>query len=159
MREAMTATNKTAVRIETSRFGALEVEEEIIITFAEGLPSFEQCKRFVILTPDDENPIRWLQSLDDGRLAFPIIDPWLFQPDYAPTISDLDAEKLQMEEETPKLLFAIVTVPRDNPQAMTANLLGPLLINPLTRQGRQVIVTNENYHTRHRILRPVAHAA
>lgn len=155
----MTATNKTAIWIETSRFGTLEVDEEIIITFPEGLPSFEQCRRFVILTPDDDNPIRWLQSLEDGRLAFPIIDPWLFQPDYAPTISDLDAEKLQMEEDTPKLLFVIVTVPRENPQAMTANLLGPLLINPLTRQGRQVIVTNDNYHTRHRILRPVAHAA
>ncbi len=155
----MTATKKPVEKIESSRFGTLEVEEEIIITFSEGLPSFEQCRRFVILTPDDNNPIRWLQSLEDGRLAFPIIDPWLFQPDYAPTISDLDAEKLQMDEQTPKLLFVIVTVPRDNPQAMTANLLAPLLINLLTRQGRQVIVTNDNYHTRHRILHTVAHAA
>jgi flagellar assembly factor FliW len=159
MSEAMTATNKTSVRIETSRFGTIEAEEEIIITFTEGLPSFEQCRRFVILTLDDDNPIRWLQSLDDGRLAFPIIDPWLFQPDYAPTISDLDAEKLQIDEESPKLLYAIVTIPRDNPQAMTANLLGPILINPLTRQGRQVIVTNDQYHTRHRVVRCVAQAA
>ena len=75
--------------------------------------------------------------------------------DYSPTISDSDASKLGLTADSPKLVFAIVTVPRKNPRSMTANLLGPLVINPLTRQGKQVIVTDEHYTTRHSIMEEI----
>jgi flagellar assembly factor FliW len=136
----------------TSRFGEIEVEEELVIDMADGLIGFERCKRFVVITPDDGGAFRWFQSLDDGAVAFPILEPWRFKADYAPTISDGDARSLGLTEETPKLLFAVVTVPRNNPRAMTANLLAPLVVNAATRRGRQVIVTDDKYTTRHSIL-------
>src|SRR5207244_1142979 len=94
----------------------------------------------------------WLQSIDRAELAFPIIDPWLFKADYAPSISREDAEEIELRETTPRLVYSVVTVPRDDPRGITANLLGPLVINARTRVGKQVIVTNEEYGTKHRIL-------
>jgi flagellar assembly factor FliW len=139
------------IRMKTTRFDVLEIDEDLVITLPEGLIGFEDCTRFVVLNPGNSS-LKWLQSLDDGATAFPIADPWQFKPDYAPILSDSDAAFLELTGETPKLVFVIVTVPRDNPRAMTANLLGPVVINPLTRRGKQVILADDRYTTRHGIL-------
>lgn len=138
--------------IRTSRFGALEVDPDLTIDVPDGLIGFELCRRFVVVTQDEGSPFRWFQSLDDGTVAFPIIDPWQFMPDYAPTISDGDARLLGLSQDTPKLVFVVVTVPKHDPRAMTANLLGPIVINAATRRGRQVVVTDERYGTKHSIV-------
>jgi flagellar assembly factor FliW len=147
--------DQTTERLWTSRFGELEVTRDLVIDLPDGLIGFERCRRFVVVTQEESSPFRWLQSLDDGAVAFPVIDPWQFKPDYAPTISDTDAQQLGLSAETPKLTFAIVTVPKSDPHAMTANLLGPIVINAATRQGRQVIVTDEHYGTKHSIAEEV----
>ena len=144
--------SKSGVAVTTTRFGTLEIDEELVLTFPDGLIGFEHCKRFIVVRPDDQSPFRWFQSLEEPSVAFPIVEPAYFRSDYAPTIADTDARFLQLQADTPALLFAIVTVPRQNPREMTANLLGPLVINALTRQGKQVIVQNPEYITRHRVM-------
>ncbi|HZO90471.1 MAG TPA: flagellar assembly protein FliW [Chthonomonadaceae bacterium] len=146
-------------RVPTTRFGALEVEEDLIIRLPEGLIGFEACRQFVVVRSEERNAFRWLQSLDEPAVAFPVVEPGEFRPDYAPVIADSDAEFLELTAETPKLIFAIVTVPSHNPRAMTANLLGPLVINGLTRRGKQVIVQSEGYTTRHVIMEELLRAA
>ena len=136
----------------TSRFGDLCVDEELVINMPNGLIGFEQCRRFIVVTANESSSFRWFQSLDDGSIAFPIIEPRHFKPDYVPTISDTDARLLGLTPETPKLVFAVVTVPKRDPRGMTANLLAPLVINAATKMGRQVIVTDEQYTTRHSIV-------
>jgi flagellar assembly factor FliW len=148
----MKKANPTTTRVETTRFGAIEVQEEITVTLPEGLIGFEECKRYVVLNHGENSPFRWLQSLDNGAVAFPVMDPWQFRPDYAPTVSDADAKELGLDEQSPKLVFTIVTIPKDNPKAMTANLVGPVVINPVTRTGKQVVVTDDQYTTRHSIM-------
>lgn len=157
----MTTANptQTTIHVETTRFGAIDVEKDLLIELPGGLIGFEDCTRFVVIHQDENSPFRWLQSLDDGAVAFPIMDPWQFRPDYAPSISDADAAELGLTPEKPKLVFAIVTVPLNNPRGMTANLLSPVVINPLTRQGKQVIVLDECYTTRHNILEEMLRAA
>jgi flagellar assembly factor FliW len=81
-----------------------------------------------------------------------LIDPWYFCADYEVVLSDADAERLQLREETPKAVLTTVTIPSGNPHAMTANLLAPLIINTELRIGRQVILDDERYHTRHQVL-------
>lgn len=147
-----TVSATSIVEVQTARFGRLEIDAALVITLVEGLIGFEDCTRYVVVNHTATSDFRWLQSLDDGAVAFPIIDPWQFKPDYAPTISDADAEELELTAIGPKLVFAIVTIPRSDPRAMTANLLGPIVINPLTRRGKQVIVTDEGYTTRHSIM-------
>jgi flagellar assembly factor FliW len=146
------------LRFESTRFGTLEVDTDLILTLPEGMIGFEHCTRYVVISTEDNGTFRWLQSLDQAGTAFPILAPTSFRPDYAPTISDTDARFLELSAESPFLLFCIVTVPLNAPREMTANLLGPLIINSLTRRGKQVIVQDEGFMTRHRIVDELSRA-
>jgi flagellar assembly factor FliW len=141
-----------AKRLLTTRFGTIEIDEELVITLSEGVIGFEACRQFIVIHSDDETAFRWLQSLDEPAIAFPVVEPCDFRPDYAPTISDSDASLLGLNATTPALVLSIVTIPKNNPRDMTANLLGPLVINALTRQGKQVIIQDEEFTTRHLIV-------
>lgn len=146
----MTATQK--VRVETTRFGAIEAEEDLIITLPEGLIGFDDCRRYIVLRHDDRSPFRWLQSLDDGSVAFPVMEPHNFLPDYNPRVSDADAAELGLQPDAAPLVFTVITVPRMNPRAMTANLLGPVVVNARTRVGKQVVLDDDRYTTRFDLL-------
>ncbi len=146
------AVPQTTQRILTTRFGTIEIDEELVITLAEGIIGFEACRQFMVIQGNDGAGFRWLQSLDEPASAFPVVEPCDFRPDYAPTINDADASLLGLRADTPTLVFAIVTIPKHNPRGMTANLMGPLVINALTRQGKQTIVQDEEFTTRHLIV-------
>src|SRR5437016_915339 len=103
--------DRTWIRVESTRFGHLEVAESLAIDLPDGMIGFESCRRYVVLDVSADNPIKWLQCLDNGAVAFPVLDPWQFMPDYAPTISDSDAQALELSEDTPKLVFTVVTIP------------------------------------------------
>lgn len=148
-----------ALPVDSTRFGRLEVEEEIVITFPDGMIGFETCRRFVVVRHDESSAFRWLQSLEVPSLAFPVIEPNQVRPDYAPTVSDADARALDLVSDSDALLFGIVTVPPLDPRKMTVNLLAPLVVNALTRQGRQVIVQDEEYTTRHSVVAELERAA
>ena len=142
----------TSKRLLTTRFGTIEIDEEIVITLAEGIIGFEACRQFMVIQGNDGAGFRWLQSLDEPAIAFPVVEPCDFRPDYAPTINDADALLLGLKSEIPTLVFAIVTIPKHNPRGITANLMGPIVVNALTRQGKQVIVQDEEFSTRHLIV-------
>ncbi|HSV74837.1 MAG TPA: flagellar assembly protein FliW [Chthonomonadales bacterium] len=148
----MNTTCTDTLAIESTRFGRIEVDEELVVTLPGGLIGFEDCQRYVLVDHNDASPLRWLQSLDDPSLAFPVMDPWLFMPDYAPVISAGDAAYLELTEGTPRVVLAVLTIPRNNPRAMTANLLGPIVVNAVTRRGMQVVLTDDRYGTRHEVL-------
>jgi flagellar assembly factor FliW len=150
---------RKVLHVPTVRFGRLEVEPDLILTLPEGLIGFERCKRYVVVRPDERSAFRWLQSLEEPAVALPIVEPGELRPDYAPILSDADARRLELTVETPTLVFVIVTVPPHDPRAMTANLLGPLVINGLTRRGKQVIVQNEGYTTRHLVVEELLRTA
>lgn len=139
------------MKIATARFGEIEVIPEEIIEFAEGLLGFEDAHRFVILNPQDGSPFRWLQCIENGDLAFVIIEPLNFMFEYDLSISDSDADFLGLTVAEDAVLYAIVTIP-ENPSDMTANLQGPIVINAKTRKGRQVISSNSRHSVRTRIL-------
>ncbi|MGQ9487993.1 MAG: flagellar assembly protein FliW [Armatimonadota bacterium] len=146
----------TKTCIHSTRFGRIEVDEEAVITFSQGLFGFENYRRFVVLCPDEKSPFRWLQSMEEPSLAFVVIEPRHFMPDYAPTISDTDAEAIGLNADTPYLTFVVVTIPPGKPEQMTADLMGPILVNAETRMARQVIVEDDCYTTKHSILEELA---
>ena len=146
-------------RVTTARFGLLDVDPDLVLTFPDGLIGFTHCRSYIVVRHQDTSAFRWLQCLDEPRIAFPIVEPGEFCDDYAPTISDADARALELSGDAPILLFTIVTVPPRSPRDMTANLLAPLVINGLTRRGRQVIVQDEQYTTRHKITDELARRA
>ena len=140
------------LRIPTTRFGTLEVEEDLIITLTDGIIGLSQCRRFIVVRHDDSSAFRWLQSLEEPGIAFPVIEPGAFRADYAPVLSEADVRALDLSSDSAMLVFVIVTIPPDNPPGMTANLLAPIVINSDTRQGKQVILQDQGYTTRHTIV-------
>ena len=78
-----------SITVPTTRFGTIEVEEDIIVTLPEGIIGFEKWKRYVVVRHDDNTSFRWFQAIDTPEVAFPILEPREFRPDYAPTISEI----------------------------------------------------------------------
>jgi len=139
------------MNLSTARFGKISIADEEIITFDEGLLGFEDYHRYVVLNTDDGSPFRWLQCVDDGNLAFVIIEPLSFMFEYDLEISDSDAEFIALKRAEDAVLYVIVSIPQ-NPKDMTANLQGPLVINAANRHGRQIISSNSRHSVKARIL-------
>lgn len=137
--------------IETPRFGAIEFTDDDVIFFDEGILGFPDSHRFVILCHREGSPFRWLQSLDEAWLAFLMTDPARFLADYEPEISNEDAERLGLTEETPRLLFTLVSIPPGHPEEMTLNLAGPVVINVAARRGRQLVLDDPTYSVKYRV--------
>ena len=148
-----------ARQVDTKRFGPIDVDPDLVIEMLEGMIGFENCREYVVVRHDDKSAFRWLQSLEKPDVAFPVVEPFSFRPDYAPTISDTDARILGLKQDTPTLLFVVVSVPGGDPRAMTANLLAPIVINGLTRHGKQVIIQDEGYGTKHEVVKELQRAA
>lgn len=147
------------VKILTRPFGEIEIEERQIIDFPDGIPGFDYVRKFVLLDTMDENsPLKWLQSYDEPELAFVIVRPIDFMREYELAVSMNDIEAVGAEGAENLLVFAIVTIP-SNPSEMTANLQGPVIINPEKRLGRQAISLSDKYSVRHRILDEMKKAA
>ncbi len=141
------------MQINTTRFGNVTVVEDDTVLFADGLPGFEQSRRFVFLPHTSAeggvSPFRWMQSIEDGALAFPVISPWQVSADYAPKVPGGVLRELQISSIKDQAKFwAIVTIPRDRPNDSTVNLLAPILINREMRTARQVILLSEHYSLR-----------
>ncbi|CCQ94656.1 Flagellar assembly factor FliW [[Clostridium] ultunense Esp] len=139
--------------LNTKHFGEIEVEKDKIIHFPEGILGFEEEKQFLIINnEDEENPFHWLQSVANPDLAFVIINPFFVYPNYDIVIPKSAQEKLKIEEEKDVAIYSIVVVPEDM-EKMTANLLGPIVININKKLGKQVILDDERYTTKHYIFK------
>jgi flagellar assembly factor FliW len=90
-----------------------------------------------------------MQCVEEGALAFPVINPWHVRPDYAPTIPGPILRQLNITDIHQQMrLYSIITIPPDDPMNITINLLAPIVVNKMERVGRQVLVQNENYPLR-----------
>jgi flagellar assembly factor FliW len=147
------------IKIKTRPFGEIEVSEQQIIDFPDGILGFDDVRKFVLLDAHDENsPLKWLQAFDEPDLAFVIIRPVDFMREYELVVSMNDIEAVGAETAENLIVFAIVTIPT-NPSDMTANLQGPIIVNPEKRLGRQAISLSDRYSVRHKILEEMKKAA
>ena len=147
------------VNIPTTRFGTLEVASDRVVTFPDGVIGFENYKRYTLVQQSGQAAFSWLQSLDEPKVAFPLMEPGSFRPDYRLRLSESDTNTLRLDTQTKPQIFAILTIPAGNPRGMTANLLAPLVINSATQIGKQIIVMNEEFTTRHEVVRELEQAA
>ncbi len=141
------------MKIKTEIFGEIEVAEDKVIVFENGIIGFPELKRFSLLHDEEKGNdvgIRFLQSIDEPGFAMPVMDPLVVRPDYDPQVND---ELLASAGEiTPEniLVLVTVTVPSDLTK-MTVNLQGPFVINVEERRACQVIVENEEYPVKYPI--------
>lgn len=138
--------------LRTSRFGEIEYTNADIIVVKGGPLGFAKLERFLLIQHKDESVFHWLQSVDDPDVAFLVLDPACFRPDYAPPMPEQIVTDLELTEETPRAVLTIVSIPPGKPQEMTANLAGPIVINVEKRIARQVVVDEPEWSTKHPIL-------
>jgi len=142
------------MRVKTKAYGELDVDERQLVSFPAGLLGFEQFKDYVLLDAR-QKPFFYLQSLDVAELAFILIDPFLFRPDYLVDVSDEVLAGIGVTAPNEVLVFAIVTVPADG-GAPTANLMGPVIINKSNRRGMQAVLADSRWKVKHDIMAELA---
>lgn len=142
------------MKLKSRRFGELNIPDEKVITFPDGLLGFPELKKFALLEHSDDTPLHWLVSIDEPELAFVVIEPTTFLGEYKVELTKLDVEKLELEEDTETAVLTIVVIPED-PREMTANIKGPLVINVEKMLGRQVVMDNDEYSVKHKIFQHV----
>ncbi len=134
------------LKVKSTRFGELEIEETKIINMPEGMIGFSE-RRFTLLSPPN-GPFHWLQSVDNPDLAFVVVDPKNCVIDYDVKLTAEEYRKLGLSWESEIVVFTLVTMDR-NPLNVTINLLGPIILNPENMNAMQVVLENGKYSTRH----------
>ena len=132
----------------TERFGEVTYEEEAVLTFPRGIPAFEDKHRWIIVGNED-NAVKWLQSVDDGDLALPVTTPDAVRPDYNARIPEDELTLVGSTDPADLALLIVVSIPEAAPWNMTANLRAPILLNLKSKKAVQVIALNEEYPIRH----------
>ncbi|PYZ92787.1 flagellar assembly protein FliW [Salipaludibacillus keqinensis] len=137
------------MNIETKYSGETDINESNIIQFEQGLPSFEEETSFVLLPFSEEpSPFFILQSTNTPGLALVVMTPFTFFPDYQAKLSDQTVEALDIEDEQEVALFVVLTL-KDALEESTANLRGPIVMNRAKKKGKQIVLNESSYHTKH----------
>ena len=138
------------MQIQTSRFGAVSVEADQLISFPRGLVGFAKAVRFALLPAPDNEGFYWMQAIDDADLAFLVTDPQPFFKDYDVPIREETQQDLQLADTKDGRLLVICNRVGE---WLTGNLLGPLVINTASRTGLQVVLTEKKWTCRQPLMR------
>lgn len=136
------------MKVKTTRFGELEVNPSDLITFADGLFGFENLKKYFVVDPGDSTLILWLQSTEDEKVAFPVIEPKIFKPDYIAKLLPADLNGLELETLNSAKLYSILTIPATVTE-MSANLKAPIVINSAKKIGKQIVLQDSKLSVKH----------
>ncbi|MBY0469816.1 flagellar assembly protein FliW [bacterium] len=134
--------------IKTGRFGQLTVGDDERIRIPQGILGFPELQNYFLVDPADDTLILWLQSIDRPEVAFPLLEPKIFRPDYAVRLSSMELRELQLESINQSAVFSVLTIPDDVTQ-MTANLKAPLVINLKRQVAKQVVLQENEYGIKH----------
>lgn len=134
------------MKIQTTRFGEIEVENSSVITFTKGIPGFDEFRKYVLVPADaeEETPFFFLQSMEAEEVSFFLVDPFAFFKDYDVKLADQMVERLQLEDPADAIVLTTVTVPGEMKDA-TTNLKAPLIINNRMQLGMQIVLDNKAY--------------
>lgn len=135
------------MKLLTKVFDEVDIADDKIITFANGIIGFPDLQRFAIIHDEKRgksSPIRWLQSIDEPAFAMPIMDPMAVLENYNPQVEDELLKPVGDLDKDQMLVMVTLTVPSDITK-MTVNLKAPLVINAKERKACQVIAEGDEY--------------
>ncbi len=144
----MTPAAADAVREVETRFGAFPVDPGSTVRFPNGLPGFESCRHFVLLSAARLAPFTALHGLDAPHPTFLAIDPRQVVEGYRMPLGEADHARLGIDGESPLLWLAIV---RLDDAGVSVNLRAPIVINPASMIGLQVLGADTAYAADHRL--------
>lgn len=138
------------MKIKTRRFGEIDIDDAKIINMPVGLAGFPGKQRFVLLEREDIRPFCWYQCVEDPDLALIVMNPYVFMPDYAvdtiPLQKEMSWDKAGKED---MALYVVVNIEEGEKRKITANLIGPLVINTRAKEAVQMVVHDSPYSHRH----------
>lgn len=133
------------MKITTKLFGEIEVDDDKLIKFPQGIIGFPELTDFLLVhDSESEGGIRWMQSIQEPAFAMPVIDPLIVMPDYNPNIEDDLLTPLGDVNDDNTLVLVTITVPHEI-ENMTVNLKAPIIINGENRMANQLITDDEKY--------------
>ncbi|MCM3714660.1 flagellar assembly protein FliW [Alkalihalobacillus oceani] len=138
------------MKIETKYQGIVEVAEDRFITFEKGLPAFEEETSFVLLPFEENTPFYVLQSTKSANVAFIVVNPFDYVAQYEVKLTDSTIEQLEIVKQEDVAIFVMLTI-REPFAETTANLQGPVVINAAKQKGKQILMNETNYQTKHAI--------
>ena len=128
------------MRINTTRFGRIDVDTADVIHFASGLPGLEDCRDWALLADATNDALGWLQSTTRGDVALAVVSPRRFVPDYQVRIPRSELTPLAVADIRQAQVVLVVGT---NGKTLTLNLKAPIVINLEARTGRQVVASGE----------------
>ena len=126
-----------SIKINTKQFGDLEIDKTSVFNFKDGLYGFENLHNFIIINEEETEPFKWLLSIDDPSIGFPILSPYFIDTEYT-IIQDFDPQRY--------VLFLIITL-QDEQGNITANMKAPIVLDIVNLEGEQIIIPIEKYTT------------
>jgi flagellar assembly factor FliW len=135
------------MKIQSTRFGELDIAEEHILQFEQGIPGFPDKTKFAFLAYEPESPFAFLQSTSDVDLTFLIVDPFPFFPGYAFELTDEWTEQIGVSADNPPQIFTIVSIKEPLNQS-TVNLVAPVVVNWRDGKAKQIILEKVQYTTK-----------
>lgn len=129
------------MRINTSRFGRIDVDAGDIIQFPSGLPGLEDCREWALLADSTNDALGWLQCTTRGDMALAVVSPRRFVPDYQVRIPRSELTPLAISDISQA---QVVVVVGKTDTTLTLNLKAPIVINLEARTGRQVVASGDH---------------
>lgn len=136
------------MELHSPRLGKIQINEDKIITFSDGIPGFESLTKFIMIEePETNGAFHWLQSIEDASISLLITIPTLFL-DYTIEVDSELLEDIGINQEQSGEIFTVVNLPEDFSKA-TTNLMAPVILNSETMQGKQLILTQSPWSMKH----------
>ena len=136
----------------------VDVSPEQIFAFDPPLGGFEELRRYALISDGTDSTGEWMQSIEDENVALPLLEPFLFEPDYGFELPDRDAEALGMEGPEDAIVRCILTL-REAPEEITANMLAPIVFCRRTHLARQIVLQESEYSLRRPVFSTLGLAA
>ncbi len=142
------------MKIQTRKFGEIEIDKNKVLTMPDGLPGFAGFEKFALLEDTKTAPFCWLQSIEEANLSIIVMDPTVFKPDYyIDTKEFIDSRGWEDVSPEELMVYVVINVSeRETETKITANLMGPLLINPKNNEVVQVVVSDTTLSHQYNVL-------
>lgn len=147
----MTELKDNKLKFNTEKFGEIEVDKDLIFEFVAPIIGFNDLKKYTIIDYKPESPFKWLQSLEDMSLAFPVTLCSFFGIDYQFDIPDEEADLLGIESADDVFVCNIANIPASNPKDVTINMLAPIIMNTANKKAMQTILKNKEFQVRYKL--------
>lgn len=115
------------------------------LTFLAPPPGLAPHVDFALAPVEGADGLFAMRAVDDAELRLYLVDPRSVLSEYAPTLTDEQAQGLALESADDALILVVAHPGADG---VSVNLLAPVIVNRTTGAASQVILEDQDYPLR-----------